>query len=85
MTAVLLVMAADLGSFLLVPEAVRAAAESNALVPYVSPVLLKLAAVLVIGAVVARLEQRRRAGAVRLVVGITLVGIASNVAGLVVL
>ncbi len=83
MTAVLLVMAADLASWLLVPETVRAAAESN---PFAgSPVLalvLKVAAVLVIGVVVARLEERRRAGAVRLVVGITALGVASNLGGL---
>ena len=84
MTAVLLVMAADLGSWLLVPETVRAASESNPLAsgPLVA-LVLKLTAVLVIGAVVARLEERRRAGAVRLVVGITAVGVLSNVAGLV--
>jgi hypothetical protein len=81
-TAVLLVMAADLATWLLVPEGVRAAAESNALVPYVSPIVLKLAAVLVIGAVLARLDADRRAGAVRLVVAITAVGIATNLTGL---
>jgi hypothetical protein len=83
MTAVLLVMAADLGTWLLVPAGVRAASESNPLAagPVVA-LALKLAAVLVIGAVVARLEKHRRAGAVRLVVGITLVGVASNLAGL---
>jgi Co/Zn/Cd efflux system component len=81
MIAVLLVMAADLGTWLLVPAGVRAG-ESNALVPYVSPLVLKVVAVLVIGAVVARLDAHRRAGAVRLVVGITSVGIATNLVGL---
>lgn len=85
MTAPLLVtlaMAADLLSWVLVPEPVRAM-ESNALVPYVSPLVLKVGAVLTIVALLRRLTTRSPKLAVRLVVVITAIGVGSNLTGLV--
>lgn len=74
-------MGLDLATWLLVPAPVRAAAESNVLATgFVAALLLKLAAILAIFGLLSRLRSRKWV-AVALVVGICLVGAASNLRG----
>lgn len=80
--ALVAAMGLDLVSWLLVPEPIRVAAESNAFVPYVSPVALKVLAILVILGLLTRLTTRQPTAAIRLAVAITIIGAASNLTGL---
>jgi hypothetical protein len=76
-------MALDLGTWWLVPPDVRAMAESNAFVPYVSPIALKIAAVLAILGLASRFTTRQPTAAYAIASWIALVGAVSNLGGLI--